>query len=481
MRNHLRNAGRVAAVSALTVGLMPFGGWVHAETIHDETKLAGFSVQVEASPILVLLDDPNAAIPRPTGTAVVEADPNYTLASVSTGPNARAIASTVWPGNLFGEGLSAINANIPPYPLKAESRYPDKPYTAQGVDGGVLTNSSALGLDAFAQADGIPTNKPGALTIGGVTSTSTATVTDKDVAVGKAVSAVQDVNLMGGLIHIGSVTTRLTSLADGTTPSSEGLTTVTGLTIADQSFTVDDKGLHAGPQHSALPALTTGDQLKAALGISVEALVQTSKKTSNRASRTASGLVIRVDTVVLKKALKPVVDGVKPTYGQLIETLFPAFPKEFQDFKGQFYYLLNATPSITFVFGAGSTSSAATLPITFDFPTAPEFPGGPPLGNGAVPPGGSVTGPGVDLPGTVDPGTGVPPVLSPPGGTNLAGAVKDARFGGIGAGWLLGALLGSGLVGWVLLRFLGMAGGLLGFGCRLGAPTSVPDLRSVTA
>lgn len=481
MRNHLRNVGRVAAVSALTVGLMPFGGLGHAETIHDETKLAGFSVEVQASPILILVDDPNAAIPRPTGTAVVEADPNYTQAGVSTGPNARAIASTLWPGNLFGEGLPAINSNIPPYLLKAESRYPDKPYTAQGVDGGALTSSSALGLDAFAQADGTPTNGAGSpVTVGSVTSTSSATVTDKDVAIGTAVSAVHDVNLMG-LIHIGAVTTRLVTKADGTTPSSEGSTTISGLTIAGQSFGVDDKGITVGPQHSALPELTTPDELKSALGISISGLAQTSTKTGNRARRTASGLVIRIDTVVFKKALKPVVDGVKPTYGQLIESLFPALPKELQDFKGQFYYLLNATPSLTFVFGSGSATSAATLPIKFDFPASPSFPGGPPGGGGALPPGGSVGGPGVDLPGTVDPGTGVPPVLSPPGGTNLAGAVKDARFGGIGAGWLLGALLGSGLLGWVLFRFLGLAGGLVGFGCRLGAPTSVPDLRSVTA
>jgi hypothetical protein len=473
MKNYLRNVARIAVVSALTAGAVPFGTSVNAEAVHDETNLAGFSVEVEASPLLVLVDDPKAAIPRPTGTAVVEADPNFTLASVSTGPNARAIASTLWPGNLFGEGLPAINSSIPPYPLKAESRYPDKPYTAQGVDGGALTSSSALGLDAFAQADGTPTNKPGQVTIGNVTSTSTATVTDKDVAVGTAVSAVNDVNLLG-LIHIGSVTTRLTSSADGKNPDSTGTTTVSGLTIAGQSFGIDEKGLHIGPQNSALPELTSPAELQKSLGITIKAIAQTHSIVGDRATRTASGLVIRIDTAVLKKALDPVVNGVRPIYAQLIGQLVPA------EYQGYLFYALNAGPSLTFVFGAGRASSAATLPISFEFPPPPVFPGGPGPGGGTgVPP--LTPGGGLDLPSTTTNPTVVPPVLQPPGADGFTPVGESTGFGGISAPWLLGALIGSGLIGWVLMRFLGLAGGALAFGCRLGAPTSVPDLRSVTA
>ncbi|MFN2539421.1 MAG: choice-of-anchor P family protein [Mycobacteriales bacterium] len=474
MNGTVRTGVRVLAVSVLAGGALPLGPAVHADNIRTETKLAGFSVSVQASPVLVLLDDPKAEVPRPTGTAVIEGDPNFTLAEVSAGPNARAVASTLWPGNLFGEGLAQVAPGAPAYPLKAESRYPDKPYTASGVDGGTLTNSSAMGLDATATADGTPTNKPGQVTIGGGTSTSTATVTDKDVAVGTAFSAVHDVNLLGGIIHIGNVTTQLTTSSDGLTPTSSGSTTVSGLTINGVGYSVDDKGVHVGPQGGALPPLTGPSQL-ADLGISIKGIVQASAKDATSATRSASGLVIRVDTAALRKALKPVTGQVSGPYAEIVSRM----PAEAQ---GQLYYLFKATPSITFVFGAGSSSSAATQPISFTFPPT-GFPGpggitGPAPGGlvpgGPVPPGLSVDPPFVGTPG------GAGPVLQPPGTSNAA-ATTQAASSGIGALWVLGALVGSGLIGWALLRFLGLAGGVLGLGCRLGAPTSVPNLRSVTA
>lgn len=476
MNRSLRGVLRVAAVSVLTVATVPLGTAVHADSIRTDTKLAGFSVGAEASPLLVLVDDPKAAIPRPTGTAVAEGDPNYTLASVSAGPNARAIASNLWPGNLFGEGLAQVAPGAPPYPLKAESRYPDKPYTASGVDGGVLTSSSAMGLDATATADGAPTNKPGQVTVGAITSTSTATVTDKDLALGTAVSAVHDISLLGGLIHVGDVTTRLTTSSDGTSATSTGSTTVSGLTVGGVGYAVDDKGVHVASQGSALPPLATPQQLDD-LGISVRAITQTSTKTANSATRTASGLVIRVDTVALRAALQPVVGVLSGPYSTLVSNLPPAQ-------QGNFYYLLKATPSLTFVFGSAKADAAATQPISFSFPPA-AFPavgglaGGPTVGGispgtGAVPPGLTAEPPSLVAPSVPE------PVLQAPGTSNAA-ALRGVGSPSVGAPLVLAALGVSGLIGWALTRLLGLAGGVLALGCRLGAPTTVPNLRSVTS
>ncbi|MCU1594688.1 MAG: hypothetical protein JWO12_2080 [Frankiales bacterium] len=485
MTGLLRTAARVAVASAVVVGSVPLGGVVSAGDIRTDTKLAGFAVTVEASPLRVLLDDPNLAIPHDPGTAIVEGDPNYTLASVAAGPNARAVTSTVWPGNLFGEGLAQLPPPTSPvhpaYPIKGEARYPDKPYTAQGVDGGALSIAEAMGLDAHATADGTPTNKPGQVTVGDATSTSKATVTPKDEAVGDAFSAVKDVDLVAGVIHIGAVTTKIVTQSDGKKLVSSGTTTVSGLTIGGQAFTVDDKGLHAAGNGSALPALTAQ-----ALGISATLLNQKVVKTTNGVSRAAGGLVIDIDTGPLRKQLSPVTGVTNPILNGIIGNLPP-------DQQGNFYYLVKATPHITFVFAEANSSAAATQPLSFSFPGfgAPSFPTPGGGFSGSVAPGspnpgaGAVITPGIaDIPG----GSAVVPRLADQGGgspvlapTTQAASTTGSGFAGIGAGPLLGAVAASGLIGWLLLRFLGLAGGALGVGCRLGAPTSVPNLRSVTA
>ena len=490
MTRTLHVAGRVLTVSALTVGMLPFGSAVRADAVRTDTKLAGFSVLVEATPLRVLLDDPELQVPHDTGTAVVEGDPNYTLAAVSAGPNARAITSTLWPGNLFGEGLAQVAPGAPSYPLKGEARYPDKPYDAPGVDGGQLSGAHAEGLDAIATADGTPTNKPGQVMVGGATATSTATVTPKDVALGTANSAVHDVNLLAGIISIGSVKTVLTTSADGTKAASTGSTTVSGLTIAGNTFAVDDKGLHAGPQSSALPALDTPQEVSALLGISARTVKQSTVTIPGGVKRIGGGLIIDIDTGPLRKQLTPVTGVVNPILTGIIGQL----PPEAGPLTSQLYYLIKATPHITFIFGSANAQSAATLPITlppFTFPAFPTTPGtvvtdpgtgfssGPPPVQ-AIAPGGAVgTSPFV--------GGSTNPVVSPPtvsGPTrNVASASPDVGSGGISPGWLFATALGAGLIGWGLMRFLGLAGGAVlgGLGCRLGAPTTVPNLRSVTS
>lgn len=482
-----RRTARVATVVALVGATVPLGGFGMAAEPRTETGLGGYSLKAEGAPVRVLVDDPNAAIPRDTGVAAAEVDPNYTLATVATGPNALGLASNAWPGNLIGTGLPAINENIPQYPAKVEARYPDGPYEGVSPDGGVATSSTATGLDATATADGAPTNKPSTVTIGDAFSHSSASVTSKNVAVATVTSSVKDVSILAGVIKIDSVTTTVTTTSDGTKPTSKGSTVISGLTVNGVGYSVDENGAHVGGNGLPVPPLVTPSQLDD-LGIHIEGVVQSGSTSSTSANRTASGLVIRIDTKVFRAALTPAIDPLRPYYSQVVESLPPGDP--FASVKPQLYYLLNATPNITYVFGAASARSAAVLPISFDFgpPTFPSFPGS----DGAVgaPPtlprgdaGGFVSGPpdtGTALPPTVG-GPVTPPVLQPPGTTPVALAT-DADFTGIAAGKLLLALLFAGGVGWGLTRLLGAAGGLpLGLGCRLGAPTSVPDLRSVTA
>ncbi len=483
MTHRTRTAGRVLAASALTVGALPFGPSAVADGPRTDTKLAGFVVSVEASPLQIKLDDPELQVPRPTGSDVVEADPNYSSAGVSAGPNAVGVTSTLWPGNLFGTGLSQISPPYTPdYPIKGVARYPDKPYDTTGRDGGTLSGAHALGLDASAHSEGLPQGVPSVVTAGGVHSLSTATVTTKDVAEGTAYSAVNDVDLLGGTIHIGAVTTRISTGADGKKPVTSGSTTVSGLTIAGQAFSVDDKGLHAAGNGSPLGALGTPDAIAKATGISATLMSQSTGKITGGATRAAGGLVLKIDTAPLRAALSGVSTQVNPYLYQIIGSL----PPQADPLASQLYYFIKASPNITFIFGSASSSSSATLPLTlppFTFPTFPSTPGSVvPPGSGTPPI--SSVGPGTSVGQLVE-----PPVVTSPQGNGpapaqvlgLRPASASASGAGLSALWVLGALAFAGLVGWGLVRFLGLAGLPLGLGCRLGAPTSVPNLRSVTA
>lgn len=454
-------AGAMSAVGAPAVG----------DTIRTESGLGGFSVAMSAAPLAILLDDESLPIPRPPDTAVVEADANFTSTNLDTGPNARAVASSLWPGTLFGEGLPQVAPGAPQYPIKAHSRYPDKPFTAQGPDGGTFTSSSALGLDVSAVATGAPKAIPGAVDVGSISSASTATVTTKDVAIGTSVSKVSDLDLLGGLVHIGSVSTTITTRSDGKAPASSGTTTVSGLSVAGQGYTVDDTGAHAAGQTSALPAIGV-DPLKA-LGITISGVTQSSSKTADSATRTASGLRITVNTGPLRSLLNPATSPLNDPLGAIIAQ----FPPQMQSY---LYYFVGTTPKITFIIGAGTGFTSAAQALSFDFPPLPELPGPafpPPSGNGpglgtvgspAVPEGAAVT---PSLPGAAGP---VAPSLAP-----QASGTSDDPFSGVHAlALLVGGLL-AGLVGWGLLRVQGLAfgGAFLGPGCRLGAPTNLPDLR----
>jgi hypothetical protein len=462
-----------ATLLVLTGALLTATGPASGDDVRTETTLGGFSIKTSAAPFRVLLDDPTLAIPHPPDTPVLEADPAYTAATLETGPASRGLASSLWPGALFGDGIGTVtNGGVATYPLKADARYPDKPYTQTDQGGGAFMAAQALGLDVKATARFNPGDAPGALDIGLAKSMSTATVKD-GVAIGTAVSQLTDVDLMGGIIHIGSVSTSINVKGDGKKATSTGSTVVTGLTVGGMGFVVDEQGVRpVGVPVPGSPAIPGNalDPLKQ-LGITISGLTEKHSQDATTATRNAAGLVITVDTVVLRGVLNQLP-------AQLWDALYGIVDQMPKELQGNLYYLLGATPKITFLLGAGQGTASATLPFDFELPPLPSFPVGglPPVSGGvAQPPVTPVTGP-VTTPG--DPVVQPPTVAQPTTPTLVKAASKDP-FKGLPAGLVLLVLAVAGAAGWGLWRVqsLALAAGAAAGPCTDGTSPSLPDLR----
>lgn len=475
----IRRTASLVTVTVLTAALASAAAPATGDQVRTDTTLGGYSLSANAAPFKVLLDDPANPIPRPQDGPIAEADPAYTEADLDSGPTSRGIGAVLWPGGLLGEGLTQVAPGAPPWPLKAEARYPDKPYVATAQDNGAFMKGQALGLDVMGTAKMTPQDVPGTLDLGVVASTSTATIKD-GVAISTSDSHVTDVKLLGGVIKIGSVSTTLTVTSDGKKPASAGSTVVSGLTVGGVGYVVDDKGARAvGPTDQGTGPLPSGvaDPAKA-LGITISGIAQDHTQDADGATRDAKGLRITVDTKVLRGVLNqapsPLTDA--------LYSLFSQMPKQIQ---GYLFYSLSTTPKITFILGAGQGRSAATLPLSFTFPPLPGgltgFPTGPAVGTTG---GGPVTAPVQPvttgpLGGTSTGTGGEPPSVAGQGSRPVAAAsTSGTPWHGIPPALVLLVLALAGTAGWGLLRLQGVAVGLAAAGrCSDGTSPTLPDLR----
>jgi hypothetical protein len=230
-----------------------------------------------------------------------------------------------------------------------------------------------------------------------------------------------------------------------------------------------------------LPDSSALSQLKA-IGLTVEPVRQTPTRTGGTATRTATGLRITVDTVLLRQTLNSV-----PMLNQTLASVYskvPAVPQAPVNPQSLLFYTLAASPKITFILAAGVTSAAASVPIVFSYPALPGIPPlTAPVGSGSGAPGALALTPAATGLGPVTPGTpsalGTDPAPQVAAGLVPLAATSAAHgFGGLSPGLVLLALACAALAGRGLLVLRTAAlGGPLGTGCSLGMPRDLPNLR----
>lgn len=456
--------------------------------------LGGYAIEGEAAPLAVRVFEPvspSASFTDP-GDPHAEANEAFSRANLSTGPDARALASSVWPGTLLGDGFGTITGEIlgdpQDYPAEADARYPGGPETATGPSQGQLMRASAKGLDVVAQARSSESPSPNAVSYGSARSRAETTVVE-DVAINRVDSAVSDVRLLEGLVSIDSVRTTLEARSDAATGATGGITEVTGLTIMGTGYTVDQGGLRPVEEESGgetlldVPSTLPGaEELREQAGIEVRLVGHEETVDGAIAERAAGGLEIVVDS----NKLRAVVDTLP------LEEAISGLP---EDLRSELAPVLRLSPRIVYVIAAGKVRAAASLPPEFDVSLGGSLGDtgsasgdtGPPagtagdaptasgeMGSGSIP-GGSSPDSVTAAPGGQTPAADVAPPAEPGSepATLQAGGGLPETPGGLGGTVVLLGLAGA-AAGSAGLR--GLAAGLLGAGsdCSTGQPVGTP-------
>ena len=511
---------RIAAAFSLALLIaltLPFGAGAAEKVRTDAGKLPGYTATSTAAPLSMLLYEPVAPVPVEPGEPHGEGSLSYTSAALETGPIARAVASSFWPGAAVGDGFATLCDQITndkrnpnrqeckeEYAVKADARYPSSKQfpeeEKQQVDPvGAGMYASALGLDVLSRASSAESPSEEAMGLGNARSQSETTV-ERNTAISTTVSSVENVALGGGVITIDSVKTTLEATSDAKKGTTQGETKVNGLVIGGQGYVIDEKGLRpvegdkAKDPVAPLPTMPGSKEMSKQLGIEITLAEHEKDIAGADASRSAGGLRISIRTQVLKEAV---------TENLPIDDILGELPKEFDELKANLAALRALAPQVDFVFARGAVRAAGAEEIEFDFPPLkgpepllpPEPPappaeppvssgGTPDLGTGSTPPDTGGSAPAPDL----APGSGAAPagraaapqpVAAPAPPVQPAGARVPDFFGGLPPGLVAAGLALAGLGGRGLAGLSGMAMGGGGGGlCDRGLRRTVPNLRA---
>jgi hypothetical protein len=305
----------VAGTSCLAAGALP----LVAATAEAEpgSGLGSFSLSANA-PVMQARFDYAAQEcgAQVAGTAGCEGVVNESVSQLSSGPVGYGLSSVAWPGQLAGNlGTLLIVAGsgglpvpvplpLPPLPpppsqvtvlnspIRAEART-GRPspvitdYPGHGAPSAVhmVATATATKVSTLATVGAVQSSAIG--TLGTSSSSTSTTLTGPSTAESKAHSQVQDVTI-GGVIHLGTITSDALATTNGTTSAVRGATVVTGASIAGVPVTIDGQGITIQSQHAPVPEAATAAVNNALKGAGITLAMSTPVTTRNGASATYS-------------------------------------------------------------------------------------------------------------------------------------------------------------------------------------------------
>jgi hypothetical protein len=290
---------RVLAVAVLAAGPVALGTTPAAadSSFQGQTTATAVHVTVTQQPASSIVT-----------ASLVDDAIAYAASSFDSSVGSEGQAASLFPGNLVVQGPGLLCSELfpcpvapPSYPLLADASYPrstnaqaDANQSSLGSGPFVVTPASAT---AHAEANAnsgstsagrmsLLTGTPVAVTIDASTAATTLATTADTLTV-HVESSVTGVTV-GGLLHIGSIrTTDDITLRPGSRPVDQPRVVIADVTVAGQSASIDDRGIHIAGQNG--PAL--GQRL-AQLGLAVRTIGTSKADTASAARSDATGVEV---------------------------------------------------------------------------------------------------------------------------------------------------------------------------------------------
>jgi hypothetical protein len=257
--------------------------------------LGFFDVTAEATGIGGSVGDPTAQ-PYPTAAGLV---PN-SVAEIQPGPSGHALSSVAWPGPLAGNAGSLVNVIGTPLPSDVVANGND-PVKAEAAASGGGRDDQTLGPMSASVDGGTVVAKaafadfaaPGAVSAARVATTS------RTALAGSKLVAIADSELHGvevaGTLRIDTIHTTAQGTTDGSSATTEPTVVVSGVTVAGQAATLDDKGLHLVGSNQPSPldgAVSAANQALSAMKMTAYVTKPLQQDTSAGSASLDTGAVI---------------------------------------------------------------------------------------------------------------------------------------------------------------------------------------------